>query len=169
MEFLFIFKRQFGESVHTAKRHCIDEGNSQFKDKNMPTIKLNRSNDLVNWLRHYQLYVDGQKIGAIAQGASMEFETTTGQHAVVAKIAWCSSPEIAFNLNQSQTKVLQVGGFRNSNWIMPLGLVLVVLGFLLHVFVNKEWTMLFALPLIALMVYYITIGRKEYLTLREVD
>lgn len=62
-----------------------------------------------------------------------------------------------------------MGGFKNGNWIMPIGLFLVVLGFILNRYLDNEWSMFIALPVLALFVYYLTIGRKKYLTLTETN
>jgi hypothetical protein len=135
----------------------------------MATIKLQRTSEYVNKLRDYQIYIDGKKIGTIANSETKEFETTNGQHSLVAKIDWCSSPEITFDLNNSQNKEFKIGGFKNGNWIMPIGLFLVLLGFILNQFLNSIWSLFIALPVLAIFVYYLTIGRKKYLTLTELN
>jgi len=131
----------------------------------MATIKLSRTSEFINRIRDYQIYIDGQKIGSIANGEMKEFQTTKGQHTIVAKIDWCLSPAIAFNIDESQTIKLKVGGFKNGNWIMPIGFVLIFIGYIF----NFEWTLFVALPILATLFYYLTIGRKNYLTFSIID
>ena len=63
----------------------------------MAKIKLQRTSENKNRLGDYQIYIDGQKIGTIANGETKEFETNNGQHSLVAKIDWSSSPELILN------------------------------------------------------------------------
>lgn len=67
----------------------------------MATIKLQRTSEYINRMRDYHILIDGQKVGTIANGETKEFETTNGQHSLIAKIDWCSSPEINLNIDQS--------------------------------------------------------------------
>ena len=135
----------------------------------MAKIKLQRTSENKNRLREYQIYIDGQKIGTIANGETKEFETNNGQHSLVAKIDWSSSPELTLNFDNSQTKHLEVGVSKNRNWIMRIGLFLLGLGCVLNPFFDNKWSMFIALHVMVLFVYYLTLGRKKYLTLTELN
>jgi len=135
----------------------------------MAKIKLQRTSENKNRLRDYQIYIDGQKIGTIANGETKEFETNNGQHSLVAKIDWSSSPELILNFENSQTKHLQVGVSKNGNLIMPIGLILLGIGCVLNPFFDNKWSMFIALHFLVLFAYYLTLGRKKYLTLTELN
>ncbi|MCC7400547.1 MAG: hypothetical protein IT214_03590 [Chitinophagaceae bacterium] len=135
----------------------------------MASIKLQRTSEYNNRWRDYKIFIDGQQVGTIANGETKDFPTTEGQHTVTAKIDWCSSPDISVNVNDNQTKILKVGGFKNGQWLMPIGLGLLILHFILSEFANFEYTIFLVAPLFLLLVYYLTIGRKKYLTLDEVN
>ena len=96
----------------------------------MPTIRLKRTSEYNNRMRDYKIFIDGQQIGTIANGETKDFPTTVGQHIVTAKVDWCSSPDISVDINDNQTKNLKVGGFRNGQFLMPIGLGLIVLHFM---------------------------------------
>jgi len=133
----------------------------------MAKIILQRTSEYVNRMRDYKIYLDGLKIGTIANGETKQFEINTGQHSIIAKIDWCCSPEINTTFSENETKSLKVGGFKNGNWIMPVGLILIVIVLFLDKYFDNLWALLLELPPFAILVYYLTIGRRNYLTLTE--
>lgn len=133
----------------------------------MPIIIISRTSEYNNRLRDYQLFLDGAKIGTISNGETKEFETTSGQHTILAKIDWCTSPEISLQLNQTGIKKLLVGGFKNGKIIMPLAMGAFALHFILRLAFNFNYTIFLMVPASILTVYYVTFGRKKYLTLSE--
>jgi len=135
----------------------------------MASIRLKRTSEYNNRMRDYKIFIDGQQVGTIANGESKDFPTTVGQHIVTAKLDWCSSPNISVNINDNQTKNLKVEGFKNGQFLMPIGLGLIVLHFILSKFADFDYTIYFVAPLFLLRVYYFTIGRKKYLTLDKVN
>jgi hypothetical protein len=129
----------------------------------MATIKITRTKEDNNRMRDYQLLIDGQKVGTIANGQTKEFEVPSGQHSIVAKIDWCSSPELSFD--SSDTKTFFVGGFKGGNWIMPISLGIIVLHIILKYFWGFDYLMILFIPAALPILYYMTFGRKNYLTL----
>lgn len=104
----------------------------------MATIKLQRTNENNNRLRDFKIFIDGKQVGIIANGETKEFTTTSGQHAVTAKIDWYSSPDISINVDESEIKNLKVGGFKNSNWLMQIAAGIIALHFILRMTVDFE-------------------------------
>jgi len=144
--------------------------NETLNNKNkMTTIRLKRTSEYNNRIRDYKIFIDGQQVGTIANGETKDFPTTVGQHIITAKIDWCSSPDISIELKENQTSSLKVGGFKYGQILMPIGLGLIVLHFMLSKFADFDYTIFLVAPLFLLMVYYLTIGRKKYLTLEEIN
>jgi hypothetical protein len=135
----------------------------------MATIRISRTSEFVNRIRDYQIYLDGQKIGTVANGETIKFDTTIGEHTLIVKIDWCTSPELKINIGETDTKEFKVGGFKNANWMMLIGAILALIVFVLNKYVNTEWTPIIALPIFIILIYYITLGRKKYLTLTEIN
>ncbi|MBS1783052.1 MAG: hypothetical protein JSS78_08290 [Bacteroidetes bacterium] len=75
----------------------------------MATLRIQRNNEFINKARNYCIYVDGQKAGTIANGETKDFIVTSGQHQVVAKIDWCSSPTIFVNATDADTCAYKIG------------------------------------------------------------
>ena len=135
----------------------------------MATIKIQRTNDYINALRKYRLYIDGQKIGTINNDETKDFEIPSGRHSLIAKIDWCSSPEISFEVKDDHTKTILVGGLKNGKWIMPIILIIVVVSLLLPNYSQTNYKLFLVLPPCLFILYFITFGRKNYLTLSEKD
>jgi hypothetical protein len=133
----------------------------------MATIKITRTKEFNNYLRDFQVFIDGQKVGTIANGETKEFEVSPGSHTINAKIEWCNSPEISFDTNE--TKSFMVGGFIHGNWLMPLGFLLILLHYVLQITVDFRYTFYILLPLFLYFAYFLTLGRQNYLTLKTAD
>lgn len=132
----------------------------------MATIKIQRTNELFNAARNYKIFIDGQFVGKIANGATKEFPTNAGQHTVTAKMDWCSSPNVSIDIDTNETIHLSVGFFKYGR-LMLLGIVIIPFFPMLKVITGLGNTIYFFMPIFLLPFYYITFGRKKYLTLSE--
>jgi hypothetical protein len=134
----------------------------------MATIKIQRKHEFINLFRDYRLFVDRQKIGSISDGQEKEFNVTSGKHLLVAKIDWCSSTTISFELNDNDTKSFTLSGFKNKLMrdIFSYGVLFLVIVFSL----SSSWDYVIFLiaPIFLIFVYDLTLGRKKYLTLKEI-
>jgi len=133
----------------------------------MATIILNRTSEYVNRLRNYAVYIDGKKIGTIANGETKEFNVSPGQHSIVTKIDWCSSPTVTFDISDDEVRNFKVGGFKNAKWLMPTAVIVFLLSYIVNLKYGFEYLFYFVVPAFLLLVYYLTVGRKRYLTLTE--
>jgi len=132
----------------------------------MATIKIKRTTGWVDMARNYEIFIDGHFVGKLANGTSEEFPITIGKHTVTAKIDWCSSPNLFIDIGIDEIKHLTVSSFKYS-WLMFLGIGTIAFFPLLQRIVGLGYAAFILLPIFLLSVYYITIGRKKYLTLRE--
>jgi len=132
----------------------------------MATIKIERTSEWVNSARNYKIFIDGHFVGKIANGASEEFSITEGKHTVTAKIVWCSSPNILIYIRADETKHLTVSGIKHS-WQMYLGIGIIPFLPVVTRIGGFGYAIFLFMPIFLLSVYYMTIRRKKYLTLRE--
>ena len=133
----------------------------------MATIEIKRRNELFNMARNYKIFIDGQFVGKISNGATKKFPTTAGQHTVTAKIDWCGSPNISINTNADETKCLTIGSYKYSGWLILSGFGMIVFLPILKGIMGFSYANYLLIPIFLLPFYYITIGRKKYLTLSE--
>ncbi len=76
----------------------------------MGTIKIHRTKEFTNMMRNYQILIDGQLVGTIANGETKDFPVTAGSHTVKAKIDWCGSSDISITLGENETKEFKLQG-----------------------------------------------------------
>jgi len=129
----------------------------------MATMVLNRTSEYANRLINFGVFVDGKKVGTIANGETKKFDVLSGQHTLVTKIDWCSSPTLVFSIGDNEIKNFKVGGFRNASWLVPTALIIIILSYIV------SYLFYLVIPVFLLIVYYLTIGRKRYLTLIETN
>ena len=76
----------------------------------MPQITVNRTSEYSNRLRKIQLLLDNQVIGEIKNGEVKIINVNPGKHTFKAKIDWCYSNEIEFNINNEENKEFSLKG-----------------------------------------------------------
>lgn len=69
----------------------------------MPTIKIYRRKEYADALRSYQIYIDGEMVGDINRGQTVELQMPNGTHRIALKIDWCGSNEIEFSVWNDET------------------------------------------------------------------
>jgi hypothetical protein len=131
----------------------------------MAKINIQRTSEYNNRLRDYQIYIDNKKTGTIGNGEQKSFEIDEGTHIIEAKIDWCGSPKVTLEIKNDESKNLKVGGFKYGKWLVPSSLFLLLLSFLLNHFFDFYYLTYLIYPVFLLLIYYLTFGRKKYLTL----
>jgi hypothetical protein len=142
--------------------------------ENKCRIVLTRPKEWVNRARRFNILVDGNKTSTIASGGSEELWVEPGTHTLSAKVDWCSSRDYPLQLETGKTVYLNV---RNGmKYYVPLlmPMVVVLLMNLYYIFSHTkkpDWFpyVLIAgiLPAAVYMVYYLTIGRKDYIAIES--
>ena len=135
----------------------------------MSKLIIKRTSEWINLARKFGIYIDDKKIGTISHGETKEFEINPGEHKIKAKIDWCGSQKLEFNIADNEIKEMEIGGFKNGKTIMPVGFVVMGLLFLITYFlkIESKFFILLAFLVFLYPLYYTTIGRNKYLTIRE--
>ena len=133
----------------------------------MASIIINRTSEYLNRLRNCDVYIDGKKVDTISNGETKKFNISAGQHSILTKIDWCSSQTLLVDINDNETKSFKVGGFKNGNWLIPAALVIPILSSIASRLFDFNYLFYLIIPIFLLMVYYMTLGRRQYLTLKE--
>jgi len=60
-------------------------------------------------VRAYRIELDGQAVGRINAGQTVEIRVATGEHSIVAKIDWCGSPPLNFDIREGETLQFECG------------------------------------------------------------
>jgi hypothetical protein len=119
----------------------------------------------MNRLRKYKLFLDKTYLSSIKNDEILEFELPAGHHVIKAQmLEWCGSREIHIDLIEGETCYIKLSAFEGAKIVYPLAAMLAIIGFILMQGENKLFGLL-AIPIMAVMIYYFTIGREKYLSL----
>lgn len=140
------------------------------KKENMAKLIIERTSEWNNRMRDIGLYLDGEKIGVIGNGKTKEFDIEPGEHQLWAKIDWCGSRTLNLNLSDTGIQKVKLSGFKYGKWLMPVGMILIVLYFVLgyQLNINPIFFLIFIIPIVAYLFYYLTFGRDRYLRLKKI-
>ena len=131
----------------------------------MATIRIQRTRDFYNQASKYKIFIDGQMVGTIANKEINEFIVSSGQHTVTAKASWgCGSQDIIVDANDDKINTLIVGSGKMWHWML-----VILLGPIPSIFTTgcvKKVLMFF--PILLGIVYWLTVARKNYLSLEEI-
>ena len=139
----------------------------------MATIQLKRNKEFQSSLRDYLVFIDNEKIGTIGNNETKEFTVPSGQHQMVVKIDWCSSPIFNVDLADGETQNIQVEGTVHKGWWYKIFFSLIFLEIIYVAITDTDFTRVLSFPVsfIPIILYYlycITIGRNKYLALSNV-
>jgi hypothetical protein len=135
----------------------------------MPKILISRSKEYTNRFRQATIYLDGEKIGSIGNGDTKSFDVPDGKHSLYAKIDWGSSRPLDFSLMGDEKKYFRLSGFRYSNVLTPVTFAIVLVHLVCSSVFGIRWIVLLAIPSFLVLLYYITVAKKDYLLLKETD
>lgn len=135
----------------------------------MSKLIITRPSEWNNMARNYGIYLNNKKIETIANGETKEFDLDAGNYKINGKIDWCKSPVIEFDISENESKIIEIGGFKYGNIIMPIGLGIMSLFFLIkYLFkIESNFSLFLAGFGLLFLLYYFTIGKNKYLTIRE--
>lgn len=129
----------------------------------MSRITITRRREWNNRFRKVGIYLDGEKIGEIANGETRSFDIHPGLHQLRARIDWCGSRQVEFGITQGERRYFSIESFRFGRMIAPIVVGIV----LLNIFYKYAvWLML---PVFLFLLYFLTLGRNDYLRLKEED
>ena len=137
----------------------------------MAKLTMHRSRELNNKIRIFKIHIDGKQVGEIRYGETIDFEVTPGRHEVVAKVDWCRSQVVEFEVTEDQTKVFGVAGFKYGDTVLPLVFGIPSMYYAIRTLIGVEYKFLLILALVALAypTYYLSFGRSRYLRLIELE
>lgn len=138
----------------------------------MATIIINRSSEYFNKFRKIIIYIDGKEIGQVADGSTERFTIPEGKHTLQAKIDWCSSRKIEFEIRESEQLNFDLGAFKHAQRFAIMGLVFIAASYLLNWIIVKTpvWDVIYlgiAGLVLVYMIYWLSFNRKNYLRLTE--
>jgi hypothetical protein len=139
----------------------------------MPTISILHRNELKLTCWRIELYLNGKSIGYLDRGKCKTLDLPTGEHRLNVKSRWYRSRDLKFTLFNKENKSFLIS--TNTFLIRPLAILglidalLVIFGRNHHP--ENKFILIFktvgGLLFILMIIYYLTIGRSNYLIIKE--
>jgi hypothetical protein len=134
----------------------------------MAKIIVKRNSQWINKIRDIGIFINGELVGAIKDGKTQQYEVKSGEHEIYAKIDWCGSQKILIDAADNEIITIKLTGFKYGSWFLPifLGIMLIyslgkyVLNF------NMSFLIVFGIVMFLYLLYFLTLGRNNYLTLK---
>lgn len=133
----------------------------------MSKLNFTRPSTFYNKYRDYRLFVDGVQVGKIGNGDVASFPVAPGKHTLSAKVDWCGSKDFTIDIKEGETKSLTLRTFKYGNLLMPMLWGAIVLHIILSRFWGINYGIALVLPGFLMLIYYLTIGRKQYLRILD--
>ena len=144
-----------------------------FKVEAKTKIILNRQSNIMNRFRAYSVFINGEQVGLIKSGNTLEFLVKPGANSVECKIDWRGSKAFPLNLKEGEISYLRV---RNGMRFFYLLIVIIAIVLFLAFYYKESperptWLTSINFEVFVLTIlyalYYLTIGRKNYLKIEK--
>ena len=136
-------------------------------------VILSRPSQWMNRVRGYKVLINGNQVGIIKNAATEEYSVEPGTNSIECKLDWCGSRTLPINLQAGETIYLKVSSGMKLYFLMVILLAVEV--FLSFYYRGKpdkpSWftpvTIGLVVIVLAYLLYYLTIGRKDYLVVEK--
>lgn len=137
----------------------------------MPKLAIKRPSEWNNLIRNYGIYLDGKKLGVVENNDIQIFNIDAGQHTLKAKIDWCGSQTIDFDIKDDDIQVFNISSFKFSNWLFPVFFIMMIIYFVFDdiLGLTTQHFVLSVSPLVLYLFYHLSFGRNQYLRLTKTE
>lgn len=150
----------------------------------MAQLTIARTNQYTNGFRSIDLYMDNKKFGSIKNGETKTFDIAPGEHSFFAQADWVTSIPVSLSFDADTSKQLELGSPLIMNFSRVIFSFVFAIWLIAKTFFKEQIDAnAFLVPLLMAglilsivmyfvkgqkpSIYYYTIGRKEYIYLRE--
>ncbi len=137
-------------------------------------LVLSRKSEWLNRARPFKILIDGELVGTITSGKVEEFELSQINQTIECKVDWCYSNKYEFSAADGDIVYLQVKSGMKAFWVVYVLLLgYIAISFIVPGFISTLGDVGIAIRLIVLgiplfyLVYSLTIGRRNYLSLEK--
>lgn len=114
------------------------------------------------------IYLDGEKVAAIANGESQTLITPPGPHQIRVKLDWFSSPVYKVFTIKDHVHVFNIDQSKTSLRLLGMEIIL-ALHFILLLFYDFNKLIIFMFPFLMVELYFLTFGRNKYFKLKKIE
>ncbi|QYA26894.1 hypothetical protein G3I01_15780 [Gramella sp. MT6] len=135
----------------------------------MSKLIIKRDSEWANKMRSFDLYLNGRKFAEIKDRQLLTYTIPEGKYQLIAKIDWCGSKPMNFEIGKDEEKRIEVKGFIFSKYILPIALFTGFLYFAIYLKFDNNSLFLATVMmfLFGYIFYFMSFGRNQYLRLVE--
>lgn len=137
-------------------------------------IIVQRKKEFLNKMRPVHVTIDGEEKISLKNGEAQEYEVAPGAHKVQCRLNFYRSKEMTVVVNENSRQLLNVRMGMRYFGVTYLIVFLAIISHLLFRFAKiplPEWwpwaKLAIIVPVVIYYLYYLTVGRKNYLLLEE--
>lgn len=120
-------------------------------------------------MRSFDLYLNGRKFAEIKDRQVLSYNIPDGKYQLIARIDWCGSMPITFEIKPGEEKRIEIRGFIFSKYLLPIAIFtgLLYFGIYLKFEINSLFLATAMMFLFGYIFYFMSFGRNQYLRLIE--
>lgn len=136
----------------------------------MAKLLIKRNSEWANKMRPFDLYLNGIKIAEIKDKQLLSFEIPEGKYQLIAKVDWCGSKPLNFQIKKEETRRIELTGFMFSKYFLPFSvfIILIYVGIYVRFGINSLILATVIMFLFGYFTYFLSFGRNQYLRLKEI-
>lgn len=136
----------------------------------MAKLLIKRNSEWANKMRPFDLYLNGIKIAEIKDKQLLSFEIPEGKYQLIAKVDWCGSKPLNFQIKKEETRRIELTGFMFSKYFLPVAvfIILIYVGIYVRFGINSLILATVIMFLFGYFTYFLSFGRNQYLRLKEI-
>ena len=137
----------------------------------MSKIIIKRPNSWANQSISNNIFIDGESVGFISTGMTVQYDIAPGRHTIVAKSKWGgNSKVIEVDVGTDECKTINLTAVKYITWLpFLIPFIIATIIFLISIIfgVDLKFAHLMLGFLGIYLVYYFTFGKDRYWKLRE--
>ncbi len=140
----------------------------------MSLVSVSRKNEPQLMYRRIEIFLNGKSVGYFPEGKNKEFDLPAGQHKMKAKTRWFGSREMDFTVFNKEKKSIEIS---TNTLVVKILAVSALIDCFLFILTRGDYSndnrIIFWIKTVGgctfalLALYYFTIGRNSYLSIKE--
>ena len=139
----------------------------------MAKLVISRKSQFINRANEFKIYLNGQELGVISSGETIELDIPEGKSIIKAKINWMGSQDLPISVKNDESKFISISGTNQPNIFMGLMSLMTLLILTIGRQMKADFPFL-KVPVLIITsffliasCYYLTFGRNKYIKIKE--
>jgi hypothetical protein len=133
----------------------------------MAKLIIKRKKELLAWSNVFQIIVDGDKIGTVANGDIVSLDIREGEHRLKLEMDWRSSRYYQFSVGANESHAVLATTYPFSLTTFVIKLIFLFGYFFFRRVFGYPYVWFFIAPFVIYTLYFVSIGRNKYIRIKE--